>query len=184
MDRSSYHSYIILPFLRDYYKWPDDISDRYARGMNEAHQMICTSDTGVLMDMRAAMPNVFDMAITYSYVNPYVAELTESWVDNLGLEPAQTIVWKNARQVWLNELLDYAEMRKNKDPKYRTYDSEVWSEFFEEFKNTPARHRNEFIVVSDGVLIAEAEARSIESRTALEAKMSEDIAFPTVEHKP
>lgn len=124
------------------------------------------------------------MAITYSYVNPYVAELTEGWVDNLGFEPAQTIVWKNARQVWLNELLDYAEMRKNKDPKYRTYDSEVWAEFFDEFKNTPARHRNEFIVVSDGVLIAEAEARSIESKTALEATLSEDAEFPTVEYTP
>ena len=176
MDRSDYHSKIILPFLRDYYRWPDDISDRYARGMNEAHQMVCTSDTSVLMDMRAAMPNVFDMAITYSYVNPYVAEFTESWVDNLGFDAAQTIVWKNARQAWLNDLLKYAEARMNKDPKYRTYDSEVFAEFFEEFKNTPAKHRNEFIVVSDGVLIAEAN----EAQSVLEATLSEDTAFPTV----
>ena len=180
MDRSNYHSQIIMPFLRDHYIWPDDISDRYARAMNEAHQMICTTDSGVLGDMRAAMPNVFDMAITYSYVNPYVAELTEGWVDNLGFEPAQTIVWKNARQVWLNELLDYAEARKNKDPKYRTYDSEVWSEFFEEFKNTPARHRNEFLVVSDGVLIAEAN----EAQSVLEATLPEKAEFPTVEYTP
>ncbi len=176
MDRSDYHSKIIMPFLRDYYKWPDDIADRYARGMLEAHQMICTSDTGVLMDMRAAVPNVFDMAITYSYVNPYVAELTEDWVDNLGFEPVQTIVWKNARQAWLNDLLDYAELRKNRDPKFRTYDSEVWAEFFDEFKNTPGKHRNEFIVTSDGVLIAEAN----EAQAVLEATLSETAEFPTV----
>ena len=180
MDRSNYHSHIIEPFLRDYYRWPSDIADRYARAMFEAHQMICTTDTGVLMDMRAAMPNVFDMAITYSYVNPYVAELTESWVDNLGFDASQTIVWKNARQTWLGELLDYAEARKNRDPKYRTYDSEVWAEFFDEFKFVPARHRNEFIVVNDGVLIAEAEERS----AALEATLPEKAEFPTVEYTP
>ena len=180
MDRSDYHSKIILPFLRDYYKWPDDIADRYARGMNEAHQMVCTSDTSVLMDMRAAMPNVFDMAITYSYVNPYVAELTESWVDNLGFEGVQTIVWKNARQTWLTDLLSYAAARMNKDPKYRTYDSEVFAEFFEEFKNTPTRHRNEFVVVNDGVLIAEAN----EAQSALEATLPEKAEFPTVEYTP
>lgn len=169
MDRSSYHSYIILPFLRDYYKWPDDISDRYARGMNEAHQMICTSDTGVLMDMRAAMPNVFDMAITYSYVNPYVEKITEGWVDNIGFDPVQTIVWKNARQVWLNNLLDYTKDRMNKNPKYRTYDSEVFAEFFKEFKSVPGKHRNEFLVVNDGVLLAEAnEAQSVLEATRLE----------------
>ena len=103
MDRSDYHSKIIMPFLRDYYIWPDDISDRYARAMNEAHQMVCTTDAGVLGDMRAALPNVFDMAITYSFVNPYVAELTESWVSNLGFEVIQTIVRKDARQAWLND---------------------------------------------------------------------------------
>lgn len=170
MDRSDYHSKIIMPFLRDYYIWPDDISDRYSRAMSEAHQLICTTDSGVLGDMRAAIPNVFDMAITYSYVNPYVAELTESWVSNLGFEVIQTMVWKDARQTWLGELLDYAEARKNRDPKYRTYDSEVWAEFFEEFKSVPARHRNEFIVVSDGVLIAEAN----EAQSALEATLSEN----------
>jgi len=170
MDRSDYHSKIILPFLRDYYKWPDDISDRYARGMNEAHQMVCTSDTGVLMDMREAVPNVFDMAITYSYVNPYVAALTEDWVDNIGFDPVQTIVWKNARQLWLNHLLNYTNYRMNKDPRFRTYDSEVWSEFFEEFKNTPAKHRNEFLVVNDGVLLAEAN----EAQSVLEATLSEN----------
>ena len=167
MDRSDYQSKIIMPFLRDYYKWPDDIADRYARGMLEAHQMICTSHTGVLMDMRAAMPNVFDMAITYSYVNPYVAELNESWVDNLGFERVQTIVWKDARQVWLNDLLEYAKARMNRDPKYRTYDSEVFAEFFNEFKRTPGKHRNEFIVTSDGVLLGDT--------------LAEDAEFPTVE---
>jgi len=167
MDRSDYHSKIILPFLRDYYIWPDDISDRYARAMNEAHQMVCTTDAGVLGDMRAALPNVFDMAITYSFVNPYVAELNEGWVDNLGFERIQTIVWKDARQAWLNDLLDYAELRKNKDPRFRTYDSEAWAEFFEEFKNTPGRHRNEFIVTSDGVLLGDT--------------LAEDAEFPTVE---
>ena len=176
MDRSNYHSHIIMPFLRDYYIWPDNMADRYSRAMHEAHQLICTTDSGVLMDMRAAMPNVFDMAITYSYVNPYVAELTEDWVDNLGFEPVQTIVWKNARQAWLNDLLDYAELRKNRDPKFRTYDSEVWAEFFDEFKNTPGKHRNEFIVTSDGVLIAEAN----EAQAVLEATLSETAEFPTV----
>ena len=167
MDRSDYQSKIIMPFLRDYYKWPDDIADRYARGMLEAHQMICTSDTGVLMDMRAAVPNVFDMAITYSYVNPYVADITEDWVDNLGFEPIQTIVWKDARQLWLNHLLNYTNYRMNRDPRFRTYDSEAWAEFFEEFKNTPGRHRNEFIVTSDGVLLGDT--------------LAEDAEFPTVE---
>jgi len=100
-------------------------------------------------------------------VNPYVTELTESWVDNLGFEPIQTIVWKDARQVWLNDLLDYAELRKNRDPRFRTYDSEEWAEFFEEFKNTPGRHRDEFIVTSDGVLLGDT--------------LAEDAEFPTVE---
>ena len=177
MDRSDYHSKIIMPFLRDYYIWPDDISDRYSRAMFEAHQLICTTDSGVLGDMRAAMPNVFDMAITYSYVNPYVAELTESWVSNLGFEVIQTMVWKDARQAWLNDLLDYVKDRMNKSPKYRTYDSETFAEFFEEFKDTPAKHRNEFIVVSDGVLIAEAN----EAQSVLEATLSEKAEFPTVE---
>ena len=76
--------------------------------------------------------------------------------------------------------MDYAEARKNRDPKYRTYDSEVWAEFFDEFKNVPARHRNEFIVVNDGVLIAEAEERS----AALEATLPEKAEFPTVEYTP
>ena len=177
MDRSDYHSKIIMPFLRDYYIWPDDISDRYARAMNEAHQMVCTTDAGVLGDMRAALPNVFDMAITYSFVNPYVAELTESWVSNLGFEVIQTMVWKDARQAWLNDLLDYAKDRMNKSPKYRTYDSETFAEFFEEFKRVPGKHRNEFIVVSDGVLIAEAN----EAQAVLEATLSEKAEFPTVE---
>ena len=177
MDRSNYHSHIIMPFLRDYYIWPDNMADRYSRAMHEAHQMVCTTDVGVLGDMRAALPNVFDMAITYSFVNPYVTELTESWVDNLGFDAVQTIVWKNARQTWLSELLDYAEARKNKDPRFRTYDSEAWSEFFDEFKSVPARHRNEFIVVNDGVLLAEAN----EAQSALEATLSEEAKFPTVE---
>ena len=129
------------------------------------------------MDMRAAVPNVFDMAITYSYVNPYVADLTESWVDNLGFEPIQTIVWKDARQVWLNHLLNYTNYRMNRDPRFRTYDSEVWAEFFNEFKSVPGKHRNEFIVTSDGVLLAEAN----EAQSVLEATLSEDAEFPTVE---
>ena len=180
MDRSNYHSHIIMPFLRDYYIWPDNMADRYSRAMHEAHQLICTTDSGVLMDMREAMPNVFDMAITYSYVNPYVTELTESWVDNLGFEGVQPIVWKNARQTWLTDLLSYAAARKNKDPKYRTYDSEVWAEFFDEFKNTPARHRNEFVVVNDGVLLAEAN----EAQSVLETTLPEKAEFPTVEYTP
>ena len=85
-----------------------------------------------------------------------------------------------SRDAWLTDLLSYAAARKNKDPKYRTYDSEVWAEFFEEFKNTPTRHRNEFVVVNDGVLIAEAEERS----AALEATLSEKAEFPTVEYTP
>ena len=158
MDRSDYHSKIIMPFLRDYYRWPDDIATRYAGAMFEAHQLVCTTDTGVLMDMRTAMPNVFDMAITYSYVNPYVAELTEGWVENIGFEAIQTIAWKDARQAWLNDLLDYAKDRMNKNPKYRTYDSDDFREFFDEFKNIPGKHRNEFIVTSDGVLLGEEPA--------------------------
>ena len=145
MDRSDYHSSIILPFLRDHYKWPDDIADRYARAMQEAHQMVCSTDTGGLMDMRAALPNVFDMAITYSYVNPHVMRLSHGWVNDV-VENSLQRDWAIARQAFLRELLDYTKARMNKDPKYRTYDSEVFATFYTEVRSVPGLHRREHYI--------------------------------------
>jgi hypothetical protein len=94
----------------------------------------------MLSDYRLATATQLDMAILYGYICKPARVLSASEYQDVAVITALA----PSRQEFLQELLDYARARSNRDPSYQSLYHEDFREFLDYFKNMVGEHQKAF----------------------------------------
>lgn len=138
LSRDDYRSRILEDFLEDVLGYKDGTN--LAEAYEEAHEHFSNTDPLMLSDYRLATTTQLDMAITYGYICKPARVLSASEYQDV---PIITALAPH-RQEFLQELLNYARARSNRDPRYQSLYYEDFREFFDYFKNMVGEHQKAF----------------------------------------
>ena len=138
LSRDDYRSRILEDFLEDVLGYKDGA--QIAKAYEQAHEHFSNTDPLMLSDYRLATATQLDMAILYGYIcKP--AKIIDAF-EHGDLPIIQALA--PSRQEFLQELLDYARARSNRDPKYNSLYHEDFREFLDYFKNMVGEHQKAF----------------------------------------
>ena len=138
LSRDDYRSRILEDFLEDVLGYKDGA--QIAKAYEQAHEHFSNTDPLMLSDYRLATATQLDMALLYGYICKPARVLSASEYQDVAVITALA----PNRQEFLQELLDYARARSNRDPRYNSLYHEDFREFFNYFKNMVGEHQKAF----------------------------------------
>ena len=162
LTRRDYCSLILENFLKEDLGYMDFDAEHVAKAYEQAHEHFSTTDAYILSDYRLATATQLDMAILYGYVCKPARVLSASEYQDVAVITALA----PNRQEFLQELLDYARARSNRDPKYNSLYHEDFREFLDYFKNMVGEHQRDFRQSLEHTTIVSPEAAVDDDRVA------------------